>query len=270
MTSVAKPALRDLGYDLLALTPFMRALTIVQPLAFFGLYFVLAFNHYWAGAVICTIGLSFTTYGSTSHDLVHANLRLNKTVNTALLSFIEGICFRSGHAYKLSHLHHHKVFPDDGDIEGRASRMTLARTLLEGVMFQGMIYRWALMQNTPRFLRIMIIAEGVLVSAFILGAVLSTIITPVFLVYAALMIAGSWIIPLITSYAVHVPQGSDELRQTRLFRGRFFSLVAFDHLYHLEHHLYPMVPHKNWPKLAKRLDHFFAENQVKPISLFNS
>jgi fatty acid desaturase len=39
----------------------------------------------------------------------------------------------------------------------------------------------------------------------------------------------------------------------------------FDHLYHLEHHLYPMVPHKNWPKLAARLDGYFKREGVDAI-----
>jgi beta-carotene hydroxylase len=33
----------------------------------------------------------------------------------------------------------------------------------------------------------------------------------------------------------------------------------------LEHHLYPMVPHKNWPKLARRLDSYFNGEKLKPF-----
>jgi beta-carotene hydroxylase len=81
----------------------------------------------------------------------------------------------------------------------------------------------------------------------------------------SLMIAGSWIIPFVTSYAVHAPDNDRELTQTRLFRGPFFSIVAINHLFHLEHHLYPMVPHKNWPKLARRLDHYFQSQGLEPV-----
>jgi beta-carotene hydroxylase len=82
------------------------------------------------------------------------------------------------------------------------------------------------------------------------------------------MIAGSWIIPFITSYLVHTPEGVNELEQTKLFRGKFFSIISFEHLYHLEHHLYPMVPHKNWPALARRLDPYFKKQKIKPV-IFN-
>jgi beta-carotene hydroxylase len=85
--------------------------------------------------------------------------------------------------------------------------------------------------------------------------------------YAALMIAGSWVFPFVTSYIPHDSHGHTTLTRTRLFRGRILSLVALEHLYHLEHHLYPQVPHHNWPRLAKRLDPYFEQAGVRPVKL---
>jgi beta-carotene hydroxylase len=82
------------------------------------------------------------------------------------------------------------------------------------------------------------------------------------------MLAGAWVIPLATSYVPHDPSGADELSQTRAFRGVIASVVALEHLYHLEHHLYPAVPHHNWPKLAKRLDPHLARAGVRPITFW--
>jgi beta-carotene hydroxylase len=87
-------------------------------------------------------------------------------------------------------------------------------------------------------------------------------------IYAALMLLGSWLFPLITSFIPHDPTGETELTQTRLFRGRVLAIVAVEHLYHLEHHLYPQVPHHNWPELGRRLDPYFARAGVKPRRLF--
>jgi len=36
----------------------------------------------------------------------------------------------------------------------------------------------------------------------------------------------------------------------------------------LEHHLYPQVPHHNWPELGRRLDPYFAQAGVRPVRLF--
>lgn len=262
-----KPSIKELGVDLMTLSGFQLATTLLLPFIFCILYFVFAFHDFWFFAVLCTIGLSFTSYGSTSHDLVHENLRINKKLNSFLLFFLELICFRSGHAYRLSHLYHHKRFPHEDDVEGAASRMSFVRTLLEGVIFQLKIYIWALSRyKKSRHFRI-ILLEGIAILILVLCCFISLAYTPVLFIYMILMIAGSWIIPLITSYAVHTPDGLNELEQTRLFRGRFFSIIAFDHLYHLEHHLYPMVPHKNWPKLARRLNNYFSRENVRAVEI---
>jgi beta-carotene hydroxylase len=150
-------------------------------------------------------------------------------------------------------------------VEGAASRMTLFRTLVEGVIFQFKIYRWSITVSKDTRYRPLILLEGAVILLLVLSCLLSLRFTYIPFVYLCLMVSGSWIIPLVTSYAVHTPHGSNELKQTRLFRGRFFSLIAFDHLYHLEHHLYPMVPHKNWPKLAARLDSYFKREGIDAI-----
>jgi beta-carotene hydroxylase len=58
------------------------------------------------------------------------------------------------------------------------------------------------------------------------------------------------------------------LQQTRVFRGKVASLIAFEHLYHLEHHLYPSVPHQNWPTLARRLDPYLLRAGITPIKFW--
>lgn len=261
---VDKPTLKELGFDLLNLNKFQLLVTLALPFLFFVAYFLLAFNGYWVAAVISTMGLSFTSYGSTSHDLVHENLKLPPALNSFLLSLLELLCLRSGHAYQMSHLYHHKRYPHKDDVEGAAARMKLARTLLEGIIFQYKLYAWALSNSAKPKLRNLMLLEGIWILILISTSVVLAKYTWVPVIYVGLMTTGSWIIPLITSYAVHTPEGDGELNQTRLFRGRLFSIVAFNHLYHLEHHLYPMVPHKNWPLLAQRLDDYFHLQGVKP------
>jgi beta-carotene hydroxylase len=89
--------------------------------------------------------------------------------------------------------------------------------------------------------------------------------SPIFLIYVSMMVMGSWITPLVTSYLPHVPDEATELFQTRAFRGVMTSVLAVEHLYRLEHHLYPSVPHTNWPALAKRLDPYLHKAGVKPV-----
>lgn len=263
--ALRQPRLSDLGTDLIYLTNWQRARAIAWPFAAFLAYWIFAWSGHWILAVFSLMVLSFVTYGSTSHDLVHGSLGLKRLPNDLLLSIFEGISLRSGHAYQAAHLNHHAVFPRDGDIEAEAARMSLMRALLEGIVFQFRIYVWAL--GNPRGRRKWIVAEGIAVAAVVLGAVAALPWTIAPCVYVGLMVAGSWTIPLITSYLPHEPDASDALHQTRAFRGLVFRLIAFEHLYHLEHHLYPAVPHQNWPRLARRLDPWFDASGIKPVRI---
>lgn len=264
-TSPPLPSLNDLGLDLLCISPARRVITLATPFLCVALYLAFASLRLWPLAVLTLMYLSFVTYGSISHDLVHRTLGLPRRVNDFFLTVIELIAFRSGHAYRLAHLHHHARFPHDDDVEGAAARMSLLRTLAEGMIFQPRIMLWALRRHGRTH---PIVAGEIVLVILLLAACFATIpLTPIFAVYAALMIMGSWNIPLVTSYLVHNPEGATALTQTKLFRGKVASVIAMEHLYHLEHHLYPMVPHHNWPKLAQRLDPYFTNAGIRPTVL---
>ena len=259
------PKLADLGVDLLRISRTRQVVSLAIPFGCVAAYFVFATMRLWPLAVAALVYLSFVTYGSISHDLVHRTLGLPRRWNELLLTVIELLAFRSGHAYRLAHLHHHARFPDDDDIEGAAAKMSFLRTLLEGTVFQPRIIIWALRRE--RRSRAIIALEVTLVICLLIACFGSAWVTPIFAVYAILMIVGSWIIPLVTSYVPHNPDAATALFQTRLFRGKVASVIAMEHLYHLEHHLYPKVPHHNWPALARRLDPYFQAARVEPIVL---
>jgi beta-carotene hydroxylase len=260
------PPLAELGHDLLRVTPRQRWTAVALPFACCGAYFLLAALGWWVPAVLAVVAFSFFTYGSTSHDLVHRSLGLPRLANEVLLCAIELLALRSGHAYRAAHLHHHARFPPPDDVEATAAGKSWLGALAEGPLFQLRLWLWAV-RNDRRH-RAWILGEGIAGVALLGLAGGLWPITPVPLVYAALVIAGSWVIPLVTSYLPHDPHGKDELSRTRAFRGVVASLVALEHLYHLEHHLYPAVPHQNWPELARRLDPHLAEAGVRPIKLW--
>ncbi|HEV7301277.1 MAG TPA: fatty acid desaturase [Tepidisphaeraceae bacterium] len=143
--------------------------------------------------------------------------------------------------------------------------MSFARTLLEGVIFQPRIMVWALRHKHQ--LRYLVAIEVTMALVLLVTCIATLPWTPVLPVYAVLMVMGGWVIPLVTSYLPHNPDGPTALLQTKLFRGKLASIVAMEHLYHLEHHLYPMVPHHNWPELARRLDPVFKSAGLRPIVL---
>jgi beta-carotene hydroxylase len=259
------PALADLGGDLTRINRRQRVVAVATPFACVAVYLALATFRLWPLAVLTLMYLSFVTYGSISHDLVHRTLGLPRRWNEIFLTLVELLAFRSGHAYRLAHLHHHARFPHDDDIEGAAAKMSFGRTLAEGVIFQPRLVLWALARGGRG--RPLVVVEAVLALSLFAACFAMIPTTPIFAVYAVLMVMGGWVIPLVTSYLPHNADGRTALTQTRLFRGKVASVIAMEHLYHLEHHLYPAVPHQNWPKLARRLDPYFEAAGVKPVVL---
>lgn len=252
--------------DLIPVTKFQRVATLSVPFVCTALYFFFAYTGWWIPAILSVMFLSFITYGSTSHDLVHGNLGLRRRTNNFFLFAIELLALRSGHAYRLAHLHHHARYPEPDDIEGAAAKMSLTGALLEGIIYNPKLYFWSL--KRARRDKLWIRFEGIACLLLIASAMFLCFYTPIFLIYTVLMVMGSWVLPVMTSYMPHDPAGKNALFQTRLFRGKVASLVAMEHLYHLEHHLYPSIPHHNWVKLAKRLDPFFEKNGVRPIKFW--
>jgi beta-carotene hydroxylase len=256
------PTLGELGGDLLDVTPLQLIWTLAVPFVAMGGYALFAWWRIWPLAVASVMMLSFVTYGSTSHDLVHRTLGLPRRLNDFLLSLIELLSLRSGTAYRLSHLNHHRLLLADGDIEGETAHGSLLRAVSSGPTLQVRLLLWAWRTCEPMRPRLLLEAVGIVL--LIAMAIFALRFGPGPLVYVVLVVGGSWLFPLITVYIPHDGRAKEPLAQTRLFRARFVQLIAFEHLYHLEHHLYPAVPHHQWKELARRLDPHFARAGVKP------
>lgn len=261
---VKLPSMDELGRDLLRVKDTQRFLSIFRPLACIFAYGVFASLGWWIPAILAVAGLMFITYVSTSHDLLHRTLGFSNPVNECLLSLIEALALRSGHAFRVTHLSHHRHFPDDEDIEGRVAKMPLWRALVEGIGNQTRLFLWAWRHARSEEKRWMA-GEAMLVF-LIVGLSLGLLsITKVPALYLVLIVLSSWLYPVATVWIPHRAEGRNVLFQTWAVRGRIFPELFLQHTYHLEHHLYPSVPSFNWRKLAQRLDPFLKEQGVTPI-----
>ena len=258
------PSIKELGMDLLELNGFQKFWTLVKPFILFGLYFYFAWHEYWVLAVLTVVLLLFITYVSTSHDLVHNTLRINKKLANFLLSAIEMLVLRSGHAFKICHLQHHRAFPDHSDVEGTSAYKSFFGALLEGPFYFYRLYVWAF-RNSKKEERIWLIMEALWFVLYLSASIVFYSTFPQLLYYFVLVQIGSWVYPLFTVYIPHNANGKHPVYQTRAFRGIFISTLFAQHNYHLEHHLYPMVPHQNWKKLALRLDPYLAKANINII-----
>lgn len=261
--TIKKPSIEDLGKDLLETTIRERIFCLALPFVTMAGFFFTGSFGWWFVAIPLAVAQSFFTYASVSHDLVHRNLKIPLWLNETLLFLIEGTNFRSGHSFRVTHLYHHQHFPDASDLEGSAARMSWWRALLEGVIAQPRLWFHSFKRKSGK-IRLWLLAEALFI--LILAALCAR--SDVGRVYLVLIVAGSWGFPFMTSYLPHKTDSSNPVEQTRLFRGRVIEILFWNHLYHLEHHLYPRVPHQRWPELSRRLDSYFNECGLTSIVLF--
>lgn len=260
------PSIKVLGKDLLYLTKAQKVWTITKPfLCCFG-YFYFASNELWILAILSVVILMFVTYVSTSHDLVHGTLKLHPGVNRFFLSIIEILTLRSGHAFKVCHINHHRNFPKKNDIEGASIHMKPYELILESIIYLYKLFFWARKHAKTKD-RIWIHIEGSIFLIYIVIAILLYQHYPFLLYYFLLVQMGSWLYPLFTVYIPHKVNSTHPIFQTKLFRGPIISFFFAHHNYHLEHHLYPMVPHQNWRKLGKRLLPYLKNYNLETINL---
>lgn len=258
------PSLDELGLDLLRVSSFERLWSIARPVLCIAAYVIFAWNGWWIPAVAAVAGVMFITYVSTSHDLLHRTLGFSKATNDVWLAIIEILVLRSGHAFRVTHLQHHRYFPEADDIEGEVARMPWWRALLAGVGNQSRLFMWAWPRANSIDRRWMLF-EAMWVVVLSVASIALVRVTPIPFVYLVLVVVSSWLYPFATVWVPHRADGENVLTQTIAVRGRWIPALLLQHTYHLEHHLYPAVSSHRWPELARRLDPWLRRHGVQPI-----
>ena len=265
MSNSNLPKIDQLGADLLETNVWQRWQPVVMP-TFWGLIclITLHLNSYWLAGL--SLVLVFSATSTSTHDVLHGSLGLSRRMTEWLLFFLAVPILESGLAYRMTHLFHHKVFPGHEDLEGRAAHEPIWKVLLGGPTFLPKLWLWswnkaARMPIQRRWL----IAEALLP---FLALVLGWLVWPLthsVLIYVLMVGIASWFYPV---FAVHLPHKhfeDDQITHAWTVRGRILPKLFLPLAYHLEHHLYPMVPSHNLPKLAERLRPYLAEDKVRVI-----
>jgi beta-carotene hydroxylase len=252
------PPLEELGLDLVGAAPWRRRLALARPAAAFaGVVAAVTLGHpVWA---LAPLFLVFTTVISLLHDTVHGALGLRRRATDVTLFAAGALLMVSGHAYRATHINHHRVFPGPDDPEGDAARMSMGRALAAGPLHVPRIWRWAYERRPSE--RRWLVAEACVPAVALLAGVL--VCAPV-AEYAALALLGGWLYPLLTVRLPHAHPGDEPVLQARTLRGRVLPPLLLEQTYHLEHHLYPRVPSYKLPELARRLDPFLRSAGVRP------
>ncbi|WP_433479012.1 fatty acid desaturase family protein [Spirillospora sp. CA-142024] len=253
------PKLSELGSDLLVTTPRRRILTLSLPYVGIALFAVAWGAGWWWLTPPITFGI-FVAVVTATHDVVHRSLGLGRRATEWALFLLGAVLLESGHAYRATHLQHHRTFPSDEDPEGYPANLSAVGAVLYGPVFLARLWLWAF-RRAALGQRLWLLAEAALPFAAV-GA--GMLLWRGLLVYAALVIVGSWVYPLLTVHLPHRHYGDTPLTQTHTLRGRVVPALFLELTYHLEHHLYPQVPSHHLARLARRLDPVLAEAGVRP------
>jgi beta-carotene hydroxylase len=257
------PRLDTLGRALLTTTRRQRWLACARPLLGIATYAVAVWLGWW-WATPLIVFLIFIAVVTVTHDVVHGSLSLGPRQTEWALFVFGAVLLESGHAYRATHLRHHRVFPGPDDPEGDPARMSFWGAVLYGPVFLPRLWWWAYRRSRPAGQRCWLLAEAAWALAVPAAGILLGPWSPAILTYCGLAVVGSWVYPLLTVYLPHHDYGQTPLTQTSSLRGRLIPALFLELTYHLEHHLYPSVPSHHLPELSRRLHPFFRENSVQP------
>ncbi|MFZ6658498.1 fatty acid desaturase family protein [Undibacterium sp. TJN19] len=260
------PALSELGADFLLASRLQRLLWSLLPLTTLAIFSATYALRYYAllPVVILAHFIVSTTF---THDVVHGSAGAGKRTAEWLLFGMSLLLLESGHAFRHAHLYHHSHCLEDDDFEGSPARMSLLGALLAGPLYLPRhwlhAYRLTKRKDQRRWLLAESLAPIVLVSCAAL--LLSWSAAP--LTYFGFMWFGSWLYPVTTAWLPHFKPDQSMLGHSRTLRGKIIPFLLCNLSYHLEHHLYPQVPSFNLPRLAEKLDPYFAERGVYPVKV---
>jgi fatty acid desaturase len=258
------PALTNLGNDLVGTSRRRRRLILARPPAYLACYAVAAQTGHWVAA-LAALFLLVVAVVSTMHDVVHGVLGLRRRGTDIALFALGALVMVSGHAYRRTHQHHHRVFPDESDPEGIAAHWGPLRALADGPLHVARIWWWAFSRTRRLRLRAWLLAEAAAALALPIAAVLLRTAAPAFSLYVVLVLTGGWLYPLLTVHLPHRRFGATPELQAHTLRGRLVPPLLLEQTYHLEHHLYPRVPSHKLPRLARRLEPLLRERGVVPV-----
>jgi fatty acid desaturase len=257
------PTLHELGTDLLITTPRQRVMALLRPYVGVALFVIAALLGWWGLTPLIIFGI-FVAVVTATHDVVHRTLGLTDRQTDVWLFLLGLVLLESGHAYRMTHRQHHRLFPSPEDPEGYPADLSFIGAVLYGPVFLVRLWCWSF-RRADRSTRSVLVVEASAPILAVTAGVVYWSVAPGILVYAAMAIAGSWVYPLLTVYLPHHDYGDEPLAQTRTLRGRIIPAIFLELTYHLEHHLYPQVPSHHLPELARRLDPYFAANGVRPV-----
>lgn len=248
------PGYREIAPDLLSTSRWQYWWAFARlPLAIAGFFVAAELGAWWACPVFVFLLLSAVV--NFTHDVAHGSVGKPGWLTEVVL-FLSGLAIGcSGHAYRITHLQHHSVFPERPDPEGDPARWPLWRVVATAPVWLLWLWWWAFRRAKGwNGQRAWMIAELLIRPAMYAFAIALWTEYPPLLVFVVLVHGATLFFPYTTVYLPHHGYGETPVHQTGTMRGVVLPRLFFEATFHLEHHLYPMVPAHHLRELSGRLE----------------
>lgn len=196
------------------------------------------------------------------HNAYHYALGISRNATEWVMFVLSILMLGSMHAVQVNHLRHHRYCMTDDDIEALSARMPGWQALLVGPLFPVRLHLKAL-EVARSDQRRWIWAELAANLAFLL-AVFFVLEVRWLQYHVIAMLCGQCLTAFFAVWTVH--HGCDPKGViARTIRNRAKAFVTYNMFYHVEHHLFPAVPTRRLPVLAKRLDALGPQFAMKKV-----
>lgn len=243
----------------------MHELLISLPWLAGSLYcYHLAVTQHWAWLLLglAAAFMLFLTGLRQVHNAYHYALGISRTATEWVIFALSMVMMGSMHAVQYNHLQHHKHCMDDGDIEAMSAKMPGWKALLLGPYFPYMLHKHALKSGGRHYRKWVLfeLAMNVAWIALVFG-VLDILILKIHII---VMLIGQCGTAFFAVWTVH--HDCDRSHYiARTLRNPLKNFISYDMFYHVEHHLYPLVPTRKLSRLARRLDEAAPELRSKIV-----
>jgi fatty acid desaturase len=245
------PRLRDVRWrDLTTLSSAETVKELLLPLPWLAASLAFAHCRLWPLALAMSF-LFFLTGLRVVHGAYHYALGLPRRATEWVMFGFSILMLGSMHAIQWNHLRHHRDCLKPDDIEAMGAHRSAFGAILLGPRFPFRLHHAALVGSSGTR-RAWIVAElaangvwlGLLPGAIPCGALRHHVLA---------MAIGQCLTAFFAVWTVHHGcSATGTIARTIRSPGR--SAVTFGMFFHLEHHLFPMVPTPRLPILARRLD----------------
>lgn len=196
------------------------------------------------------------------HNAFHFALGLPRQLTHWVMFVLSVLMLGSMHAVQINHLRHHQHCMQDEDIEAKSAKMRWWQALLFGPVFPFLLHHKALQVGT-RTQRRWIYAE-LAANVVLLVLVFAVWDIQILKFHVIAMLIGQCMTAFFAVWTVH-HDTEDHIYMARTVRHELKRVVTYNMFYHVEHHLFPAVPTRRLHVLAKRLDAYAPEVEIRQV-----